>query len=143
MRLTTRGRYAVTAMMDLAMNGDGTPVCLSNIAERRGISPAYLERLFRSLRRQGLVASTRGAHGGYRLGRDPARISVAEIIVAVDESLDATACDGDCGGLTHDLWVELTRHVRDFLETKTLAELCAHRSPVATAGDASAMREEL
>lgn len=127
MRLTTRGRYAVTAMLDLAMHGGEGPVCLGEIARRRGISPAYLERLFRNLRRRGLVCSTRGAHGGYQLCRCAGEISVAEVIAAVDESLDATACDGDCGGLTHDLWEELTQHVRRFLETKTLAELCEAR----------------
>ncbi|MES1943803.1 Iron-sulfur cluster assembly transcription factor IscR [Salinisphaera sp. PC39] len=127
MRLTTRGRYAVTAMLDLAMHGGEGPVCLNEIARRRDISPAYLERLFRNLRRRGLVCSTRGAHGGYQLCRCAGEISVAEVIAAVDESLDATACDGDCGGLTHDLWEELTQHVRRFLETKTLAELCEAR----------------
>lgn len=124
MRLTTRGHYAVSAMLDLAIHGEGGPVCLTAIARRRGISPAYLERLFRSLRRRGLVCSTRGAHGGYQLCRCAGEISVADVIAAVDESLDATACQGDCEGLTHDLWADLTRHVREFLETKTLAELC-------------------
>lgn len=124
MRLTTRGRYAVSAMLDLAIHGEEGPVCLATIAHRRGISPAYLERLFRNLRRRGLVCSTRGAHGGYQLCRCAGEISVADVIAAVDESLDATACNGACGGPTHELWAELTQHVREFLETKTLAELC-------------------
>lgn len=143
MRLTTRGRYAVSAMLDLAMHGERGPVCLAAIARRRGISPAYLERLFRSLRRRGLVCSTRGAHGGYQLCRCAGEITVADVIEAVDESLDATACDGECGGLTHDLWAELTQHVQQFLETKTLAEICAaQRCAVPLASDELPIQEE-
>lgn len=137
MRLTTRGRYAVSAMLDLAIHSEEGPVCLAAIARRRGISPAYLERLFRNLRRRGLVCSTRGAHGGYQLCRCAGEISIADVIAAVDESLDATACHGECGGSTHELWAELTQHVRDFLETKTLAELCE-----AQCGDRAPMRHD-
>lgn len=129
MRLTSRGRYAVSAMVDLARHGADEPVCVAAVARRQGISPAYLERLFRQLRQQGLLHSTRGARGGYRLGRGVARITVSDVLSAVGESLDATACgspdgcrdDERCG--THGLWAGLTRHVEDYLGAITLAEL--------------------
>lgn len=129
MRLTTRGRYAVTAMLDLAMHSAEGPVCLGAIAERQGISAAYLERLFRSLREQGLVSSTRGARGGYELCRCAGAITIADVIDAVDESLDATLCPSARNGLTHDLWADLTRHVQGFLDETTLAQICARKSP--------------
>ena len=131
MKLTTRGRYAVAAMLDLALHHDARPVAMADIARRNRISPAYLEQLLGRLRRQGLVESTRGPGGGYRLARPADEITVAGVIVAVNESVDATRCGGarDChdGGrcLTHDLWEDLTRHIQDFLESVTLAELCA------------------
>lgn len=128
MRLTTRGRYAVTAMLDLAMHSAHGPVCLGAIAERQGISAAYLERLFRNLREQGLVCSTRGARGGYELCRCAGQISVADVINAVDEPLDATLCPSARNGLTHDLWADLTKHVQGFLADTTLAEICAQKS---------------
>jgi len=131
MRLTTRGRYAVTAMLDLALHAGESPVCVNTIAERQDLSPAYLERLFRQMRSAGLVDSTRGARGGYRLCRDCAEISVADIIAAVDGPLDATRCGGaeDCRGdggrcLTHDLWADLSRHIEAFLSRQTLDCLC-------------------
>jgi Rrf2 family iron-sulfur cluster assembly transcriptional regulator len=131
MKLTTRGRYAVTAMVDLALHAEAGPVSLADIAERNRISTAYLEQLFARLRRVGLVESTRGPGGGYRLARDADRISVADVIEGVREDTDATRCGGaqNChdGGrcLTHDLWEDLTRHVHDFLVSVTLAELSA------------------
>lgn len=132
MKLTTKGRYAVTAMLDLALHDEGEcPVALCDIAQRQRISPAYLERLFAGLRRHALVTATRGAGGGYRLARDAARISVAEVMAAVSEDLDATRCGGEkvChegeGCLTHDLWEDLTRHVQDYLDGISLADLAA------------------
>lgn len=129
MKLTTKGRYAVTALLDLALHDGGGPICLSEIAERQDLSLPYLEQLFTRLRRRGLVASTRGPGGGYNLGRAAAQIPVAEIISAVDESFDATRCGGerDCHGgnacLTHDLWEGLTREVHKYLQSVTLAQL--------------------
>lgn len=129
MKLTTKGRYAVTALLDLALHDSEGPVCLSEIATRQDISLPYLEQLFTRLRRHGLVASTRGPGGGYNLGKPAAEIAVAEIISAVDESFDATRCGGerDCHGgkscLTHELWENLSREVHRFLRGVTLAQL--------------------
>ncbi|ROR34146.1 Fe-S cluster assembly transcription factor [Inmirania thermothiophila] len=129
MRITTKGRYAVTAMLDLAVHEDHGPVPLAEISEAQGISLSYLEQLFAKLRRRGLVRGTRGPHGGYRLARPADEISIAEIITAVDEKLDATRCEqrGDCRGgercLTHELWMELSERIHDFLDGITLAEL--------------------
>ncbi len=134
MRLTTKGRYAVTAMLDLTIHGEGRAVALSEIAVRQGISQAYLEQLFARLRRAGLVNSTRGPGGGYRLTRPPRDIAVAEVIRAVDEDIDATRCggarncheDGRC--LTHDLWSELSDRIANFLGGISLGELSERAS---------------
>ena len=129
MKLTTKGRYAVTALLDLALHDGEGPVCLSEIAERQDISLPYLEQLFTRLRKHGLVASTRGPGGGYNLGRAAAQIPVSDIISAVDESFDATRCGGerDCHGgkacLTHELWEGLSREVHRYLQEMTLAQL--------------------
>ena len=129
MKLTTKGRYAVTALVDLALHDSEGPVCLSEIATRQDISLPYLEQLFTRLRRAGLVASTRGPGGGYNLGKPAAEIPVADIISAVDESFDATRCGGerDCHGgkscLTHELWEDLSREVHRFLRGVTLGQL--------------------
>ena len=134
MRLTTKGRYAVTAMLDLAIHHDQGPVTLADIAGRQGISLSYLEQLFAQLRRRGLVRSTRGPGGGYRLGRVAADIAVADVISAVDESVDATRCAGreNCQGeercLTHELWHDLSRQIYDFLSRIDLAQLVARGS---------------
>jgi Rrf2 family iron-sulfur cluster assembly transcriptional regulator len=129
MRLTTKGRYAVTALLDLALHESCGPVPLTEIASRQDLSLSYLEQLFRQLRRRGLVDSTRGPGGGYRLSRPAAEVAVADVIDAVDESVDATRCKGmeNCQGdqrcITHDLWQDLSRQIHDFLSGITLAHL--------------------
>ena len=127
MKLTTRGRYAVTAMLDLTLHHGDTPVALGDIARRQGISQPYLEQLFAQLRRRGLVVSTRGPGGGYGLGREAQAISVADIINAVSEPLHCYQDGGDCQDgrccLSQELWVELTEHIRGFLAGVTLADL--------------------
>ena len=129
MRLTTKGRFAVTAMMDLALRHGGGPVTLSEISSRQKISLSYLEQLFGKLRRRALVESVRGPGGGYHLAKDMGRISVAEIILAVDEPIDATQCGGkeNCRDeqkcLTHDLWATLNDRIFDYLESVTLRQL--------------------
>ena len=134
MRLTTRGRYAVTAMLDLALHDQSGPVALSEIADRQGISLSYLEQLFSRLRKRGLVDGTRGPGGGYRLMKSVNLISVADVIDAVDETVDATKCGGqqNCQGeqrcLTHDLWAGLSTQIRNFLGNVSLHELVAQRS---------------
>ncbi len=129
MKLTSKGRYAVTAMLDLALHAEQGPVTLAGISERQGISLSYLEQLFTRLRKQGLVASTRGPGGGYTLSRSAHDIAVADVVTAVDESVDATRCGGrgDCQGgkrcLTHDLWTELSEQIYGFLSGITLGKL--------------------
>ena len=131
MRLTTRGRFAVTAMLDLALRDAGEPVALYQISARQNISLSYLEQLFGKLRRHRLVSSVRGPGGGYRLARRHDQVSIAEILLAVDEPLDATLCAGreNCDEgrrcLTHDLWADLNRRVLDYLGSVTLGELVA------------------
>ena len=129
MKLTTRGRYAVTAMLDLAINGGGRPVSLADISGRQEISLSYLEQLFAKLRREQLVTSARGPGGGYRLARSGTEIFVAEIIDAVDESVDVTNCQGkgNCHQgetcLTHHLWEDLSGQIHDFLSQISLGDL--------------------
>ena len=129
MKLTTKGRYAVTAMLDLALRYDKGAVTLADIAKRQGISLSYLEQLFAKLRRNGLVDSVRGPGGGYTLAMEPAKISVAEIIVAINENIDATRCGGEknCHGdetcLTHQLWEDLSTRIHEFLNGITLGDL--------------------
>jgi Rrf2 family transcriptional regulator, iron-sulfur cluster assembly transcription factor len=134
MRLTTKGRYAVTAMLDLAINHTKGPITLADISQRQGISLSYLEQLFSRLRKQGLVDSTRGPGGGYRLSRSADSIVVADVIAAVDETVDATRCKGqkNCRDsracLTHQLWTDLSEQIRDFLSEITLAQVLDKRS---------------
>ena len=129
MKLTTKGRYAVTAMLDLGLRFGEGAVTLSDIAKRQGISLSYLEQLFAKLRRNGLVDSVRGPGGGYSLARDPSEISVAEIVLAINENIDARRCGGEsnCSGnepcLTHGLWEELSDRISSFLSSITLADL--------------------
>jgi len=134
MRLTTKGRFAVTAMLDLAMQGGKGPVTLAGISQRQSISLSYLEQLFGKLRRHTLVDSTRGPGGGDTLARSLERVSVADISAAVDEPLDATQCGGkenchdDRRCMTHDLWATLNEKMHDYLSSVTLADLVAHQS---------------
>jgi Rrf2 family iron-sulfur cluster assembly transcriptional regulator len=130
MRLTTKGRFAVTAMADLAMHGGNAPVTLAAISERQKISLSYLEQLFGKLRRNNIVESVRGPGGGYYLGRPSNKISIAEIVIAVDEPLDATKCGGmgNCQGdqqpcITHDLWMGLNEKIYGYLEEVSLQQL--------------------
>ncbi|AKJ42987.1 Fe-S cluster assembly transcriptional regulator IscR [Pragia fontium] len=129
MRLTSKGRYAVTAMLDVALHSQEGPVPLADISERQGISLSYLEQLFSRLRKNGLVSSVRGPGGGYLLGKDAGDIAVGSVISAVDESVDATRCmgSGGCQGgtrcLTHTLWHDLSERISSFLNEITLAEL--------------------
>ena len=129
MRLTTKGRFAVTAMVDLGLRHGGGPVTLAEISSRQKISLSYLEQLFGKLRRHQLVDSVRGPGGGYRLAKDMASISVAEIILAVDEPIDATQCGGkeNCKDeqkcLTHDLWATLNERIFDYLGSVNLKQL--------------------
>jgi Rrf2 family transcriptional regulator, iron-sulfur cluster assembly transcription factor len=135
MRLTTKGRFAVTAMVDLALRGGSGPVTLAEISSRQKISLSYLEQLFGKLRRHELVGSVRGPGGGYRLAKETGQISVAEIILAVDEPIDATQCGGkeNCRDeekcLTHDLWATLNERIFDYLGSVTLRQLVdTHRA---------------
>ena len=135
MRLTTKVRFAVTAMVDLALRGGSGPVTLAEISSRQKISLSYLEQLFGKLRRHGLVDSVRGPGGGYRLAKDTGLITVSEIILAVDEPIDATQCAGkeNCRDeekcLTHDLWATLNERIFDYLGSVTLRELVdTHRA---------------
>lgn len=131
MKLTTKGRYAVTAMLDLAIHYEQGAVTLAEIAGRQGISLSYLEQLFARLRRNGLVDSVRGPGGGYTLAMAPDKISVAQIIIAINENIDATRCGGErnCHGeercLTHHLWESLSNRIYEFLNAITLGELAS------------------
>lgn len=136
MKLSTKGRYAVMAMADLASHGNGRPVTLAEIADRQEISLSYLEQLFGKLRRSGLVSSVRGPGGGYLLARPTSELRVSDIILAVDEPIKATRCTpgsplgchshrGRC--LTHDLWEELGNQIYLYLSAVTLADVCERR----------------
>jgi len=129
MRLTTKGRYAVTAMLDLALHYKEGPITLADISQRQGISLSYLEQLFSKLRKNGLVDSTRGPGGGYRLSRDAHQVAVADVITAVDEKVETTRCGGlsncqdDQQCLTHELWTDLSAQIHDFLKGISLGQL--------------------
>ena len=140
MRLTTKGRYAVSAMLDLSLQPQEAPVRLRDISVRMGISCNYLEQLFARLRRAGLVQAFRGPGGGYLLARTPHNISVAEVIDAVNEGMDATRCGGrrNCNGsspcLTHDLWESLSKAIASFLRGISLEQLKSGRRLLPAAG---------
>jgi Rrf2 family transcriptional regulator, iron-sulfur cluster assembly transcription factor len=133
MKLTSKGRYAVTAMLDVAIHSTAGPVPLADISERQGISLSYLEQLFAKLRKEGLVASVRGPGGGYHLGLEAKDISISMVVHAVDESVDVTRCQGkgNCQSgtrcLTHSLWGDLSKQIADFLDGISLAGLMQKR----------------
>ena len=141
MRLTTKGRYAVTAMLDLSLHGNTGPISLADISKRQEISLSYLEQLFSKLRQHQLVSSVRGPGGGYRLSRDSADIYVAQIIDAVNESIDATSCKGagNCKNgkvcLTHNLWADLSEQIHHFLSGISLASLVERREAIEITDD--------
>ncbi|MEM6490888.1 MAG: Rrf2 family transcriptional regulator [Pseudomonadota bacterium] len=147
MRLSTKGRYAVMALADLAIHSDGRPVALADIADRQEISLSYLEQLFAKLRRRGVVASVRGPGGGYLLARAAHQTPIAEIVIAVDEPLHATRCNpGSPEGcrknksrcLTHDLWEALSEQIRAFLSAVSLADVVEGRVAARHSLDAAA-----
>ncbi len=147
MRLTTKGRYAVTAMLDLALNANDNPVSLADISQRQNISLSYLEQLFAKLRRAKLVASVRGPGGGYLLSRPSSQLFVAQIVDAVNESVDATGCAGqaDCQDgetcLTHYLWCDLSEQIHQFLSGISLASL-VQRNEVQAVSARQKLREQ-
>ncbi len=149
MRLTAKGRYAVTAMLDLAVHKKAGPVSLADISRRQGISLSYLEQLFAKLRKHNLVNSVRGPGGGYQLERDPSQIFVAEIVDSVDENVDATKCSGraDCQHgemcLSHQLWSDLSSEIHHFLSGIDLASIIAKRDVKQIAARQSAIENEI
>ncbi|MGA0343063.1 MAG: Rrf2 family transcriptional regulator [Arenicellales bacterium] len=149
MRLTTKGRYAVTAMLDLALQEGKRPVTLQDIAANQEISLSYLEQLFARLRAAGLVKGMRGPGGGYRLARDMDKISIAAVIGAVDETADMTRCGGEANCLdgekclTHELWMELSEKIYEFLNAITLGELVRRPEVIAVAERQEAVRKGL
>lgn len=152
MKLSTKGRYAVTALADIALQGDEALVSLAEVSERQDISLAYLEQLFMKLRKAGVVESVRGPGGGYRLARPAAETPISDIMSAVDEKLNAMGCETDlkqgCGGskavcLTHNLWEQLSSHVYVFLNQTTLADVVSDRmAPCPAVPDFAALLEE-
>lgn len=136
MKLTSKGRYAVTAMLDIAINQSKGPITLAMISERQDISLSYLEQIFAKLKKSDLVLSARGPGGGYRLSRDPDEISISEVIAAVNEDLEARKCKGkaNCKGgeecLSHELWSDLSEMIEQFLENITLQKIIDKRSGV-------------
>lgn len=151
MKLSTKGRYAVMAMVDLANNTAPKPVALSEIADRQGISLSYLEQLFSRLRREGLVKSVRGPGGGYHLGRETSEITISDIILSVDEPLTAMGCDdggeNGCTGtgrcVTHKLWRSLTHRIHDWLDEITLEDVKESNFESAEIGSCDTLRETM
>ncbi len=148
MRLTTKGRFAVTAMLDLALRSGNGPVTLAGISDRQKISLSYLEQLFGKLRRHALVESVRGPGGGYCLAKDTSVMSVADIIRAVDEPIDATQCGGnencldDRRCMTHELWTDLNRHIYEYLDAVKLADLVASQREQASNNTVSVVKDQ-
>ncbi|MBT4492154.1 MAG: Fe-S cluster assembly transcriptional regulator IscR [Gammaproteobacteria bacterium] len=149
MRLTAKGRYAVTAMLDLAVHQEEGPISLADISRRQGISLSYLEQLFAKLRKKNLVNSVRGPGGGYTLQRQPTEIFVADIVDSVDENVDATRCSGkaDCQHgetcLSHQLWAELSDEIHHFLSGINLASIIEKREVKRIAARQDELQDEL
>ena len=152
MKLSTKGRYAVTALSDIALQGDNALVSLGEISERQDISLAYLEQLFVKLRKAGVVESVRGPGGGYRLAQGAAETRISEVMAAVDERLSAMGCETDikqgCGGskavcLTHNLWEQLSSHVYVFLNQTTIADVIGDKmAPCPAVPDFASLLDE-
>ncbi|MEL7463673.1 MAG: Rrf2 family transcriptional regulator [Pseudomonadota bacterium] len=152
MKLSTKGRYAVTALSDIALQGENALVSLGDISERQDISLAYLEQLFVKLRKAGIVQSVRGPGGGYRLALGAAETRISDVMTAVDERLNAMGCEGEpgqgCGGskagcLTHNLWEQLSAHVYVFLNQTSIADVVEDKMiPCPAVPDFSALLEE-
>jgi len=150
MKLTTKGRYAVTAMLDLSLHDSNGPVSLVEISERQDISLSYLEQLFSKLRKQGLVNSMRGPGGGYSLSRKPDDIAISNIIMAVDENIDVTNCGNAAGGcketnkrcLTHNLWMDLSNRIQTFLDEISLKDLMDKRDVLEVAARQNSKQNE-
>lgn len=150
MKLTTKGRYAVTAMIDLSLNDEEGPVSLLEISERQSISLSYLEQLFSKLRKEGLVNSMRGPGGGYSLSREPKLIAISSIILAVDENLDVTSCGNSAAGchennkrcLTHNLWMDLSNRIQSFLDDITLQDMMDKSDVLETASRQKALQKQ-
>ncbi|MEC7832632.1 MAG: Rrf2 family transcriptional regulator [Pseudomonadota bacterium] len=129
MKLTTKGRYAIVAMIDIALYTSNTPISLSEISKRQNISLSYLEQLFSKLKTKSLVKSVRGPGGGYKLDRNPSKITLFEIITAVDENMDQTQCGGamNCNNdkpcLTHYVWTDLTKQINDYMKGVSLGDI--------------------
>ncbi len=151
MKLTTKGRYAVTAMIDLSLNDNEGPVSLLEISERQSISLSYLEQLFSKLRKEGLVNSMRGPGGGYSLSREPEKIAISSIILAVDENLDVTSCGNAAAGckednkrcLTHNLWMDLSNRIQSFLDDISLKDMMDKSDVLEVASRQNAKRQEI
>lgn len=151
MKLTTKGRYAVTAMIDLSLNDKEGPVSLLEISERQSISLSYLEQLFSKLRKEGLVNSMRGPGGGYSLSRSPDKIAISNIILAVDENLDVTSCGNAAVGcnednkrcLTHNLWMDLSNRIQSFLDNISLQDMMDKSDVLEVASRQNAQRKEI
>ena len=151
MKLTTKGRYAVTAMIDLSLNDKEGPVSLLEISERQSISLSYLEQLFAKLRKEGLVNSMRGPGGGYSLSREPKKIAISSIILAVDENLDVTSCGHSSAGcnednkrcLTHNLWMDLSNRIQSFLDNISLQDMMDKSDVLEVASRQNAKRKEI
>lgn len=150
MKLTTKGRYAVTAMIDLSLNDKNGPVSLLEISERQRISLSYLEQLFSKLRKEGLVKSMRGPGGGYSLSRKPDEIAISSIILAVDENLDVTSCGNAAKGcnednkrcLTHSLWMDLSQRIQSFLDDISLQDMMDKSDVLETANRQNKQQNE-
>ena len=150
MRLTTKGRFAVSAMVDLTMRGGKNPITLASISERQKISLSYLEQLFGKLRRSKIVESVRGPGGGYYLARPGSKITVAEIVRAVDEPMDVTGCGGrgDCLGdeqpcITHELWMGLSEKIYSYLGEVTLQQLVDNHNKRALKAPATSLKKAI
>ncbi len=149
MRLTTKGRYAVTAVLDIALYESSGPVSVSDIARRQGLPSSYLEQLFSHLKKKGLVSGRKGPGGGYTLTGSSGLITIADVIDAVEETVDATKCGGtkNCTGqgrcITHDLWANLSKEIRSFLEGISISQLASEQKAEANADHTKIVKKSI